>query len=300
MNIVGALERTGCTVEPPPYVSQHQLPFRRLHARKYTFSRRRGVSIHAGRQLDDDTWRMAAKLLDALLPQSCVLCGLPDESSALCSRCRKVLPANGRCCRRCATSLDAFTTDDVECGSCQANPPVFCRAIAPFCYAFPVDAALKHLKFRRRLLFAPLFADLLLPVLRGDFADCDCLVPVPLHRWRHALRGFNQADEICRPLARASGLKMLMNVSRRQATRPQSGLTAAERRSNLRNAFAIRGAVRARYPLIVDDVMTTGSTCNELARTLLDAGAERVGVLVVARAAVNSGNQAAAGTSLNV
>ena len=163
-----------------------------------------------------------------------------------------------------------------------------------------MDAALKRLKFQRRLLFAPMFADLLSPVLDRAFSDCDALVPVPLHRRRHVLRGFNQADEICRPLARVSGLPTIMNVLRRRATRPQSGLTADERRRNLRNAFAVHGDLPGHYPLIVDDVLTTGSTCNELARALLGAGAEQVSVLVVARASTSASGQAGSGVSTNV
>ena len=145
-----------------------------------------------------------------------------------------------------------------------------------------------------------MFADLLSPVLDRAFSDCDALVPVPLHRRRHVLRGFNQADEICRSLARASGLPMIMNVTRRRATRPQSGLTAVERRRNLRNAFAVRGPVAGRHLLIIDDVLTTGSTCNELAGALLGAGAKRVSVLVVARASTSMHRQAGGKASTNV
>lgn len=242
---------------------------------------------------------MLQRCLDWLLPQSCAMCGLPDDGSALCDRCRDLLPLNNDACGRCAAPLDAPSTD-ADCGACQSKPPAFVRARAPLRYAFPVDAALKRLKFRRRLLFAPVFGNLLLPVLRRDFADCDGLVPVPLHRGRHVLRGFNQADEICRPLARATGLPMIMNVRRRRATLPQTGLSAAERRRNLRRAFTVRGEMIARYPLIIDDVLTTGSTCNELARSLIAAGADRVGVLAVARAAVPPGGQAGSGASSNV
>ena len=228
-----------------------------------------------------------------------MLCGLPDEQASLCARCRDVLPRNDCACRRCAAPLDA-PSPGADCGACQSNPPTYRAARAPLRYAFPVDAALTRLKFRQRLLFAPVFADLLVPVLNRAFPDCDALVPVPLHRRRHVLRGFNQADEICRPLARASGLPTVMNVVRRRATRPQSGLTALERRRNLRNAFVVRGNRPARYPLIIDDVLTTGSTCNELARALLAAGAERVSVLVVARASTAAGRQAGTGVSTKV
>lgn len=228
-----------------------------------------------------------------------MLCGLPDEQASLCARCRDVLPRNDCACRRCAAPLDA-PSPGADCGACQLNPPAYHAARAALRYAFPVDVALKRLKFRQRLLFATVFADLLVPVLNRAFPDSDALVPVPLHRRRHVLRGFNQADEICRPLARASGLPMITNVIRRRPTRPQSGLTAIERRRNLRNAFAIRGGLPGRCPLIIDDVLTTGSTCNELAKALLGAGAERVGVLVVARASTPAPRQAGSGVSTNV
>lgn len=242
---------------------------------------------------------MLRRCLDLILPPSCVLCGLPDERSSLCRRCRDVLPRNDCACRRCAAPLDA-PSPGADCGACQSKPPLFHSARAPLRYAFPADAALKRLKFRRRLLFAPVFAEVLLPVLNRDFPDCDVLVPVPLHRRRHVQRGFNQADEICRPLARASGLPTMMNVIRRRATRPQTGLTATERRRNLRHAFAVKGEITGRYPLIIDDVLTTGSTCNELAGALIAAGAEQVSVLVVARASTSSEFQAGGGASKNV
>ena len=93
---------------------------------------------------------------------------------------------------------------------------------------------------------------------------------------------------------------MFKGVTRPRVTLPQSGLTAAARRANVRRAFAVREGFCARHPLIIDDVMTTGATCNELARALLDAGARRVSVLVVARRAVGNPGQTGAGASVKV
>ena len=152
-------------------------------------------------------------------------------------------------------------------------------------YEFPIDVALKKLKFNRKLQFAPPLAGLLEPVIKQSFPDCDVLVPVPLYRWRHARRGFNQADELCRTLAKATDLPVLLATKRRRATRSQSGLDAAARVKNVRRAFEVDQRLEFRYPLIVDDVMTTGATCNELAKALRRAGAERVGALAVARSA---------------
>ena len=170
------------------------------------------------------------------------------------------------------------------CADCQATPPVFDKARAPLRYEFPVDVVLKKLKFNRQTAFAAAFAEILLPSLCSDFPDCDALVPVPLHAIRHYRRGFNQADELSRPIAKATGLPEIMCVKRRRATRPQTGLDPVERRRNLKDAFTVTEPVRCRRPVIVDDVVTTGATCNQLAKVLRNAGAERVGVLAVARA----------------
>jgi len=168
------------------------------------------------------------------------------------------------------------------------------RARTPFRYAFPVDAALKAMKFRRQLVYAPAFAALLLPLIETDFRDCDVLVPVPLHRWRQVRRGFNQAGELCASLARHTLLPSERAVSRVRRTPPQTGLSGTARRRNLRGAFVYRGQLRFRHPLIVDDVITTGATSNELARTLLAAGAEKVSVIAVAHAALTSGSSMSA------
>ena len=162
-------------------------------------------------------------------------------------------------------------------------------------YEWPVDTALKALKFHGQLVYAAAFAELLLPIVSTRFAEVDALCPVPLHRWRQARRGFNQAMELCRPLARALRLPVASNLRRVRATRPQSGLGRVARRRNLHEAFAISGPLRCRYPLLVDDIMTTGETCWRLSELLLDSGAERVGVLTVARAASGYGRTGSSG-----
>lgn len=213
----------------------------------------------------------------------CVFCALPAGGERICSRCLGIFPWNDPHCLRCGQPLVAESA--APCADCQRNPPAFGRARAPLRYAFPVDAALKKLKFHGQTMYAPALARLLLPALERDFPDCDVLVPVPLHRWRHALRGFNQATEISRALSGLAGLPVCRQVWRSRRTRPQSGLSAAERRKNLKGAFTVGRRFRYRHPLIVDDVITTGETCSELASALLGAGSREVGGLAVAHAA---------------
>ncbi len=155
--------------------------------------------------------------------------------------------------------------------------------LAPLVYEFPVDAAIKAWKFRRRLEYTPAFVALLSDSLAQLAEVPDVFLPVPLHWRRQALRGFNQAEELARPLSRLLDVPLAGNAVRIRHTYSQSGLDAAGRRRNLRGAFRVRGHVDAKHVVIVDDVVTTGSTCAQLGKVLLRAGAERVSVLAVAR-----------------
>ena len=161
-------------------------------------------------------------------------------------------------------------------------PPLTVVA-APLEYAFPTDAALKLLKFHRRLHYAPALGEILWRTLRELPADIDAILPMPLHWRRQAMRGFNQADELARTLRRKALLPMLRNAKRSRSTPFQSGLDAAARKRNLRDAFCARKPIVARHVLIVDDVITTGESCRELAKVLLQAGAAKVSALAVAR-----------------
>jgi ComF family protein len=217
-------------------------------------------------------------------PDCCVLCG-GDALGHFCFSCRADLPRIPNPCGRCDQPVGASGGGHIHCAACQLRPPPFQRARSALLYAFPVDTALKSLKFGHALYYVPAFAELLFAEFLLCFQHADALVPVPLHHWRYATRGFNQAIELCKPLGRWSGLPIVQNVRRIRWTPPQSGLDALSRRRNLKNAFAVRGKLSSRHPLIVDDVMTTGETCRQLARTLLKAGAHTVDVLTVARAA---------------
>jgi ComF family protein len=135
------------------------------------------------------------------------------------------------------------------------------------------------LKFRSELALAPLLAELLLPEVQGE--GIDRVIPVPLSGARLRSRGYNQAAEIARPLAR--GKLDLDTCVRERDARPQMELPWDERRRNIRGAFRCRGSVIGASIAVVDDVMTTGATLDELARTLKRAGAARVVNWVVAR-----------------
>ena len=235
--------------------------------------------------LTQATW-LGRCLENAVMPNACVFCGCRRQvkQPPVCDPCFDELPWNNRACSQCANPVAADLPAGVGCAACQESPAPFEVAVAPLLYEFPVDAAIKAMKFRRKLFYVPAFADILMQAMRDMPADIDALLPVPLHWRRQALRGFNQASELTNVVSRTTGLPVLGNVRRHRATPFQSGLTAADRQRNLHAAFAVRGEIRARHVLIVDDVITTGETCRQLARKLLDGGVEKASVLAIARA----------------
>lgn len=151
-------------------------------------------------------------------------------------------------------------------------------------YTFPVDAAIKALKFNRKLYYAPALAQVLCSARELLPVGIDAVLPVPLHWRRKTLRGFNQALELAQPVARMLNVPLVRGVYRKQATPFQSGLGAVERARNLRHAFSVRRPLVHEHILIVDDVITTGATTQQLARTLVSNGVRKVSVLVVAGA----------------
>jgi ComF family protein len=243
------------------------------------------------------SWRMAirkigaaaaaskATLETAIMPRCCVFCGVECKvyEDYCCRGCMQDLPWNDNQCPTCAEPQQTPLVVGLGCAACQAAPPPFVAAAAPFRYAFPVDAAIKLLKFRRRLEYSTAFGALMAGMLATLPADIDGLLPVPLHWRRQAARGFNQADELCREVRWRSGLAVIRGARRVRATPYQSGLERAARARNLKAAFAVQGNIAARHVLVIDDVITTGATCRELARELLLAGVARVSVLALAR-----------------
>ena len=220
---------------------------------------------------------------NAVMPQRCAFCGMRVDAGArpVCDGCAADLPWLEHACARCAAPLPGAGTC---CGACQSSPPPARFTVAPLLYEFPVDAGLKALKFRRQLFYAPAFAELLLGALGQLRHEVDALLPVPLHWRRLAYRGYNQANELCKPIARRTGLPVIGGVARCRATAAQSGLSASARHRNLRGAFIVRKQIGARHVLLVDDVITTGATTRHLALALLEHGVAEVSVAAVARA----------------
>lgn len=223
---------------------------------------------------------------DGLMPPRCVFCGTHtcDEERSICAGCSSDLPWLRHGCPRCALPLATALPVGLVCATCQLQPALLTAVVAPLEYAFPIDVAIKAMKFHRRLYYMPAFGDLLQSVTGALPQTIDAILPVPLHRWRQWSRGFNQALELAKPVQKALEVPLLCNVRRRVPTPYQSELNAAERRKNLSAAFEVDGELRAKHVLIVDDVITTGETCRHLARLLLAHGADEVSAIALARA----------------
>lgn len=229
--------------------------------------------------------------IDLFLPPVCLLCGqlLPPgfDPQEFCAECQATMPPMGRShCRCCSQPFPASSSQHL-CATCLQRPPAFSIVHAACTYQESVKDAIHQLKYRNKVYLAEPLGKLLgksLEVAEAGFKP-DCIIPVPLHPGRLKKRGYNQALEISRPLARKIQVPINTTLLHRTLkTPPQQGLTAAERRRNLRNAFIVTTTTSARNILLVDDVMTTGETVRECCRVLMENNIAEVQVAVIGRA----------------
>lgn len=214
------------------------------------------------------------------LTQDCLLCAAPNSHEILCGACATDLPQlQQRRCPRCALP----TPNGETCGHCLARPPYFDAALAVYVYDFPLDKLVQSFKYGHRLALGAYFGRQLAALAQS--MPVDTVVPMPLHPARLRERGFNQALELARPVAQRLGSPIALTACQRtRHTSTQANLAWRERVKNIRGAFHCTEDFSGRRVLLVDDVMTTGASLNECARTLKLHGAATVVALVVARA----------------
>ncbi|RTL57891.1 MAG: ComF family protein [Rhodocyclaceae bacterium] len=226
----------------------------------------------------------AAAMLGKMLPaQHCLLCQGHSGDTLLCPPCREELPPlPENHCPVCALPTPSGET----CGQCLAAPPHYDRTIARWVYGFPVDRLIQALKYGHQLAVGQFLGDALLTGPSPDLsAGNTVLLPVPLSSGHLRQRGFNQAVEIARPIGRALQLPMVLDSCRRtRETAAQTSLPWKARQKNIRHAFECSIDLSGKDVILIDDVMTTGATLNELARTVKKHGALTVTNWVCARA----------------
>ena len=233
-------------------------------------------------------WRVT----EWLFPNICVLCAAAsDNDIALCKACQAELPWLANACERCALPLPH---DDIGlCNHCFKEPPPYDRAMALFAYQAPIDRLITSIKFQNKLVNASVLGALLARSAAHHYAQSlsqpDCIIPIPLHTKRCRKRGFNQALELARPLASALNIPLEYRVAHRtRATAAQSDIHAVERRSNMKNAFELNKDFTAKHVIVVDDVMTTGSTVNAFCDILNVHNVSRIDVWCCARTGIKT------------
>lgn len=230
-------------------------------------------------------------LKQVLFRQNCVLCNAninaPQTSNhAVCRPCLNDLPWHPtNSCPQCG-----LTSSSMVCGRCLNSPPDFDATKAIFLYAYPVDVMMQRYKYGNMLNLGNTFGDFLTEKVNVE--DClkniDLIIPMPMHPQRLKERGFNQALEIAKVLTKDCKEKLDYNsVERQTLTPPQASLPLKERIKNIKGAFKVKAdkldKLQGKRIAIIDDVMTTGASLNELAKTLKKAGASHVECLVVVR-----------------
>ncbi|HCT99446.1 MAG TPA: phosphoribosyltransferase [Methylococcaceae bacterium] len=221
-----------------------------------------------------------------LLPPTCILCGDPGmEQSDLCQACRHDLHPNHPRCYRCASNIDFPATALGLCPTCTHFLPDFDETFAPFAHSHAIRHLILNLKFRHHAPSARLLGTLLAEYVNKATDLPDCLIPVPLHKNRYRERGFNQSIEIARIIAKRLHIPLdTRSCQRHRDTAHQVGLSGDARAENIKDAFWVSPTLEAKHVAIVDDVMTTGSTVQSLAKALKIAGCHRVQVWVCSRA----------------
>lgn len=233
-----------------------------------------------------------------LVPRHCLFCLEKTHSdSDLCSHCIASLDLNNPCCQRCASPLEpalliSGRQNITLCGNCLSHRYYYDRVYSPFIYSEAIRYLIKKMKYQKKIHFANILAKLFVQKINhfNDFQLPQVIIPMPMHTERLKQRGFNQALELSRFFA--SSYQLPLNYSgliRSRHTNLQAGMTAKQRQKNVRQAFMVKEPIKHQHIALIDDVMTTGSSVNEAAKTLKKNGVKRVDVWSIARAGLHKG-----------
>lgn len=233
-----------------------------------------------------------AVIADAIFPRSCVACGVAMEERelSLCWDCRNALSVIAApFCKLCGEPVHGVVGHDYSCHDCANRQPVYRRARAALHYNDAGKQLVISFKYHHALWLQPLLTDLLEAAAGSHYGDIayDAVAAVPLHPVKLRERGYNQSALLAGSLAKRMGIKPLGQgmLRRVRFTPSQTRLTAIQRLTNVKGAFKVKPSDfwGGKKILLVDDVMTTGATVGACARVMLDAGAEVVDVITVAR-----------------
>ena len=241
----------------------------------------------------------------AIFKPNCLLCASPQANvHGICSQCLVDLPWHPKSsCSQCGLSSSGHLSSSGQVsGSCISSPPDFDATQAVFLYQYPIDKMMQRYKYGNMLNISHTFGQLLAektPITSSNtgtlnisalnttslnISAVDLIIPMPMHPTRIKQRGFNQALEIAKVLTNNCKHKLdYKSVVRQTLTPPQASLPLKERVKNIKGAFKVKNNLAGKRIAIVDDVMTTGASLNELAKMLKKAGASHVECWVIAR-----------------
>lgn len=219
-----------------------------------------------------------------VLPGTCLLCGAYSQRALdICRACEQELPALGPHCQTCALPLP---TPARHCGKCLRKPPRFSKTLAGWRYQGQTAQLISQFKYHHQHAYGRVLGELLARQIRSTYGHQpypELIIPTPMHWWRQLRRGFNQSEQLARQLSLQLQIPLYRDIRRIRHSKAQQSLTARERQRNLRSAFRVGKALSGQCVALVDDVMTTGATANEISRMLLQAGAGEVHIWCLAR-----------------
>ena len=226
-------------------------------------------------------------ILEILFPSDfkCVCCGeeISNEDFLICENCYKKLPwINGKVCEVCG---EPIKSESKLCMQCKSKLPYFKKCVSLFKYEEPISSLIKNFKYNNATYLQKTLATFILKSFLKLNEKVDVVIPVPLHYNRFKHRGFNQSEEICYYLKSLLNLSVNTNaVVRKIDTQTQTELNRKQRCENLKDAFVVvdKNAIKNKTVLLVDDVYTTGSTLNEVAKTLIKAKVKNVFAITIA------------------
>lgn len=229
---------------------------------------------------------MMKRVLDAVrdffFPPVCIACERDSRTLPLCEECEtKIHAIEQRFCQRCGAPLEKSRRSKI-CLECAKHPLSLSRIRAWARFTYPLDKVVYAFKYEQRQRLAGYFAQKLSLVLSSDRAlsTADLIVAIPLHPFKRWRRGYNQSEELAKALSRQVRIPCDKVLSRSKMTRTQTKLSASQRRANVEGAFSVSPKrvhlLSDKRILLLDDVITTGSTLDEAAKVLLDAGAKDV------------------------
>lgn len=235
-----------------------------------------------------------SQIFDIFRQKTCMLCDqITDNKSGICEPCTEDLAWNKVGCQICSFPLyrqdETFYSDSLICGECLTSPPPFTMSIIPFTYSFPINKLVQNLKYGKELYWLKPLSKMFTHYLHDKYHKYpkpDLLIPVPMHKNKLKLRGYNQAELLAKEISRLTDIPSKSGLLRKtKESKDQASLNKTQRLKNLKKCFALPDSehLEGKHIALIDDVMTTKATSEICSQLLLENGATRVDVWCLAR-----------------